>query len=777
MNRLLDGVIVLLGGVFIYVASMAFLTPGVELPDDALARDIATLERQLQSNPEDIGLLHELATLHNLHGDHHAAIATLKKALKTDSLNTDERFLTLIEISRNHLALGDTGRAYITATRARGLAPDRADAYNRRGDARYFDGLRREAVNEYETAENVEPEHPESYQKRAQILLENGDVERATDMLGRAIEQDPDNAVARRNLAWHYFQNENFERAHQEIQQSVRLDPNDARSLLVQGRILERMGDLRGAMQAYDRAIAADERFAEAYQRKGDLFRQHGDRRSAHQAYGRALSYDRNNANLLALYRETAGPASSDENAITFAVTDANGRQIVRSLAGGNSEPEEERERSSRTADVDSLLENGKDAYRRGAYEQARSDFARAIQQQPDHARAHYYAGRTLEKLKNYDEALQSYDRAAQLDPQFESPLFYAGQLYYQKARFGEAARSFGRALEINPGLKEARYNLAVSLAKNGERDDAIRAYRELLNQDANHWQAALNLAVLLKQTNRTEEALRLLGDAIQRFPQKAELHYQVGEIAGQRGEFDRALVHYDRTLQLQPDHFDAAFNRALAIQKLNGADSAPARQALERARTLRPSDPGPLYELGRIESRAGNTAEAINFFEQVLAARPAHAEAAIEIIPLYVQSEQPERALQVLERARVAQPTHYRLQFNAGNFYLRIQEYNRAREAYRQAIQIEPGRDAAYLNLAISYRRTGEYRAAAGVYRELLGRNAQHAVAHRELGRLMLENLEDQQRGRIHLQRYLELAPDASDAGQIRQVLKERSG
>ncbi|MCM2332582.1 MAG: tetratricopeptide repeat protein [Anaeromyxobacteraceae bacterium] len=107
----------------------------------------------------------------------------------------------------------------------------------------------------------------------------------------------------------------------------------------------------------------------------------------------------------------------------------------------------------------------------------------------------------------------------------------------------------------------------------------------------------------------------------------------------------------------------------------------------------------------------------------------------------------------------------------NAGRFA-------EARAELEEALRLRPGHALATLRLAEVLRRLGDHAGAAARYREVVARHPNHPDAHLALGRLALEQgwLPE---ARLHLRRYLELAPvrGGSAYAQAAAMLRQAEG
>jgi Tfp pilus assembly protein PilF len=92
--------------------------------------------------------------------------------------------------------------------------------------------------------------------------------------------------------------------------------------------------------------------------------------------------------------------------------------------------------------------------------------------------------------------------------------------------------------------------------------------------------------------------------------------------------------------------------------------------------------------------------------------------------------------------------------------------------DVYRRALAAAPGSIALRNNLAETYRRAGQAENARREFEAILAARPDYAPAHYGLALLYDDQLRDRERAIEHYRRYLALAPDAADAGRVRDWL-----
>jgi serine/threonine protein kinase/Flp pilus assembly protein TadD len=145
---------------------------------------------------------------------------------------------------------------------------------------------------------------------------------------------------------------------------------------------------------------------------------------------------------------------------------------------------------------------------------EAEKEFERAIELNPNYARAHSGYGtyfqamgrldRAMEErmlaakadplspstvanvgypyyyTRQYDEAIKHYRKALELDPTFSWGHLWIGQAYLQKEMYKEAIDEINQAIRLSNGDTRAMATLAYAYAVAGRRDDAIKLLDEL---------------------------------------------------------------------------------------------------------------------------------------------------------------------------------------------------------------------------------------------------------------------------------------------------------
>ena len=235
---------------------------------------------------------------------------------------------------------------------------------------------------------------------------------------------------------------------------------------------------------------------------------------------------------------------------------------------------------------------------RRTTLQYARRMFDRAIEIDPNFARAHagiadccsflymYWDG----SKANLEGADASSRKALELDPESAEAHTSRGLALTLHSRYQDARQEFEAALGLNPMLYEAHYFYGRACLTEGKFAEAVSHYRDAGRVRPEDYQAIYLSAAPLVKLGRHQEAL----EAEQQTLKAADAH-----------------------LDLNPDDARAWYFSAGVLMRLGLRD-----QALERARRasmIDPEDPAVLYNVGCVYALGGCAEEALDQLDKAI--------------------------------------------------------------------------------------------------------------------------------------------------------------
>lgn len=162
------------------------------------------------------------------------------------------------------------------------------------------------------------------------------------------------------------------------------------------------------------------------------------------------------------------------------------------------------------------LMKSGNINFSLGRYEEAVSDFTKAIGRGGG-AEAYNTRGRVYFELGRYEEALSDVGEAIRLDPASDTAYNTRGYILYFTGRYGEALADLDKALKINHRHEGAYNHRGLVHAALRQFDKALADFDAALEIDPDYYEVYANKGDVLEMRGATREALVAYGEYLKR--------------------------------------------------------------------------------------------------------------------------------------------------------------------------------------------------------------------------------------------------------------------
>jgi tetratricopeptide (TPR) repeat protein len=334
-------------------------------------------------------------------------------------------------------------------------------------------------------------------------------------------------------------------------------------------------------------------------------------------------------------------------------------------------------------------------------YQAAETAFLAALTPLPDYIRVHESLGLLYMRLERYKEAQSHLSRAAGLGLHTAQLFGALGYLDYQTEDFWGAANAFQEAMMLDPNNEQYKRGLLQSLSETYQHQSALTLVESMLREqpnDAGLWvyrgHAALQAGERKKARSSLETAIRLGDDQASNLQVCATLHMELGSIAravdllkssfaeGMDFTFiDQAMSWLEhegewalleklvRSVREGWDNLDPLQRSKVLMReadiRLHQGDESAARNALEKAIALDPSNAYALMSLAGIHRNRRNYNRAELLYQRASAYDLYRENALMSLAQLALDQEDFERALQILRDIRKEFPSRTDLNRN----------------------------------------------------------------------------------------------------------------
>ncbi len=286
---------------------------------------------------------------------------------------------------------------------------------------------------------------------------------------------------------------------------------------------------------------------------------------------------------------------------------------------------------------------------------------------------------------ENIDTAEEGFLNVLKADPKNITAFLYLGSIYYEKKDYPKSESYLTQGLVIDP------------------------ANVKILN----------SLFTTYKDQNKTDLAIPVL-KKIAQASDDAEMWLALANMQAESGDNKSAIFSLDKSLEINPTYSKAIYRYGLIYyDQKNYEDAIP---YLEKATTSYPDDTVLAKKLAFAYQITGKIDEAIQKFEQVVAANPTNATAFFNLEGIYraaagdaaekkntdLEASYNKKALNTLNQLKIFAPESALLYLRYADVYFATNNMNEADNNATLSIQNDPSKYPAYLILAQVNQKRG---------------------------------------------------------------------
>ena len=205
----------------------------------------------------------------------------------------------------------------------------------------------------------------------------------------------------------------------------------------------------------------------------------------------------------------------------------------------------------------------------------------------------------------------------------------------------------------------------------------------------------------------RISQAIDVLRRAIEKNPQSAQAHADLGALLENQGNVVEAEKHYRQAVQQENASTKALYNLGMMLAKRN--NFAEAIDFLQRARTASPSDEDIHYDLGLALAVRGDDELAMSELREAIRIEPLYTKAHYNLAVLLARKGQGREAIASLRAAINSDPLFAKAHYQLGVMLAQSGAYEESIRSYRQALEIEPDMTQAHENLGKLLAQMGQ--------------------------------------------------------------------
>ncbi|HYW47226.1 MAG TPA: tetratricopeptide repeat protein [Bryobacteraceae bacterium] len=462
------------------------------------------------------------------------------------------------------------------------------------------------------------------------------------------------------------LQRSDFQAAEHILRAEVAAHPENAWALSMLGAALDKLNRIPEADAFHRRASAAAPRSTEVLNNYGAHLWLSGQEKEAGKIYRQIVALDpaHYNANLqLSRLALKAGDVSEALGCLDRLPAAQQARPEVALIrlealyaAGDRQQADALAERLAEQARGDANLAAAAASalLNAGQFARAESLLEIALQQTPANFTVLYNLGIAATRAGHYGRARDVLQAALRQQPRNIDILYGLAYAEYASRQWEAAVQLLSQAARLDPHRADVQRLLALAATDLGALDDASAAWDRYLKLEPDDAAARRERGYTAVQRGHPEEGLADLEWFAARNPGDAAGHYELGQ--AERGrDLEKAMQHFDRALQIDPNYVPALAARAAIYNQQ--ANPEEALKDLEKAARLRPDDAVTLDRLGQTYQALDRTADAVPALRKAAELAPGDSKTLLHLARALADSGSIEESKAAMDRFRQLGP------------------------------------------------------------------------------------------------------------------------
>jgi tetratricopeptide (TPR) repeat protein len=397
-----------------------------------------------------------------------------------------------------------------------------------------------------------------------------------------------------------------------------------------------------------------------------------------------------------------------------------------------SAEPEKKRLRA------DSFVSRGDELVLEGAYNEALSQYKKALEAMPEHPSA-------TERFEMVGILIKN-KKIVEQDPGDVDAQFWLGRAYYRLGRYGDALGHLKKARDLGYNYRTVNMNIAYTYSYSGNYTESRKVFEKLHerfpeDEDIRHWLEWVTAREMQEVHGAT-----------------AESYITTGRLRYREKDYDLAIEEYNKALELDPESqyvwrlIYAASKRSRAHQNQiwareywkNGQFETAEyfwENALEICKEIDDEKAQLEILLEMADAMYGSLfyQNAIQTYSRVLDIDPGHYDSIISISNSYESMDQDREAIAWARKGIELEPDNSWGYNVLGYIFLKTGRFEEAADSFSKAVELSLHYNQALYNLGLTYIRMGRYAEAEKQFGAALDVNQDYSLAREKLAALLI--------------------------------------
>lgn len=612
-------------------------------------------------------------------------------------------------IGVKYLELGEFQKSVVFFDKSLTLASNKFETWYNLGVC--YDRLcnSTKAIECYSEALKINPDFNQAKNNLASAYLDSEQLESANILLMEVLQVEPQSETAQANMGIYNYQTGKYDLALKYYQKALEINPNNSHVLNNLGLLYEVSGRLDEALECYRNALLFEPKFDEALHNLGNIKFKKKDFDSAIEFFSKAISINEYNyraygnrgiaftqlgrseeaiidfksalrikpddskffsslvQQLLSLKRfeelivqcENFIGLSTDQKSVSeawnnmgFVLTRHETRDILRALECFKMAVQ------NNPQNYIALKNLGVSYQQAGMFSEAKEVLVQAEVLNPNDPDLLRILAYNLDRLEDNDLAIKYYEKSLSIEEDYIA-YHNLANIFKNRGNKIKTKYYFKQALKVSPNSYDTLNDLGVLYAETDNFDQAIQLFKRSTEINPNNPIGWHNLGFTYRQKQTEEnilESIRAFSQAVKANDAYFSSWYQMGNSYLEIGNFDLAIVCYQRTISIKEDYSEAWLHLGIAyynkaLQDNNRQLLNKAQENLMKSIEIRPFAQA-YITCAYISEELGDLNKAINLYDEAIKLDPVNAKYFYDKALAHEKNHEPEKAVSALSEA-----------------------------------------------------------------------------------------------------------------------------
>lgn len=377
------------------------------------------------------------------------------------------------------------------------------------------------------------------------------------------------------------------------------------------------------------------------------------------------------------------------------------------------------------------LIQQGND-------EEARALISPILQNDAKNPVAHYLSGVLAQGIEQYEQALSEYKKAIELDSEYIEAYVAMATVYMALKQNREAMKTLDDAAKAVPGSALIKLTLADSHAENQDYASAVVNLNEALEIEPDNPIIHFKMAQMYRKMEELEDAQNALDEVSRIDPAYPGLSVEQGYLMELSGKISDALRSYEAALKKNPDDLSAKTRVAAASIYQGNLDRA--KELLVDVLNENADSPDGNFYMGEIFRLERSGPDAVPYLKRATELDPGNPLYFVRYGAVLFMIHDMGKAVQQFEKAMALDPNMAETYIRIGELKLRSGAIKAAIEQFTRALELNPGIEDANIFIGQAYEEMADLKSASAYYQKETKQFPKNPEGYYRLGKVFLQ-------------------------------------